>query len=333
MAIFLFVGVPILGRILSSVMGRKLGALATGGAVGALGWFLTASLLVAAGAGIVALFIVGVMGLGGSRGGGIGPVIWGGGGAVAVSAAADSGRRRRLQLGRRRQLRRRRRLGAVVMAHWLARLSSIASLDEDDARRLLGKDALARIEARVAASEKRHSGEIRVVVEAGLPFSYLRRNATPRDRAVKLFGKLGVWDTERNNGVLIYLLLAERAIEIVADRGLNRASAPTSGREIAASMTDAFRPATSRPACCARSTPSTRCSCATSRARRRRRRQRAARRAAAALTVARHDRRRLTRKTPCRPKPTGRRTAAARCRSDRPPQRTLPAFHASSSVS
>jgi uncharacterized protein len=81
MALFLFIGVPILGRILSSVMGRKLGALATGGAVGAIGWFLTASLLVAAGAGIVALFIVGVMGLGGSRGGGgLGPVIWGGGG-------------------------------------------------------------------------------------------------------------------------------------------------------------------------------------------------------------------------------------------------------------
>jgi len=80
MALFLFIGVPILGRILSSVMGRKLGALATGGAVGALGWFLTTSLLVAAGAGVVALFIVRVMGLGGSRGGGIGPVIWGGGG-------------------------------------------------------------------------------------------------------------------------------------------------------------------------------------------------------------------------------------------------------------
>jgi uncharacterized protein len=78
MALFLFVGVPILGRILSSVMGRKLGALATGAGVGAIGWFLTASLLVAAGAGIVALFVVGVMGLGGSRGGG--PIIWGGGG-------------------------------------------------------------------------------------------------------------------------------------------------------------------------------------------------------------------------------------------------------------
>ena len=91
-AIFLFVGVPILGRILSSVMGRKLGALATGGAVGALGWFLTASLLVAAGAGVVALFIVGVMGLGGSRGGGgLGPVIWGGGGGGGFGGGGFGG--------------------------------------------------------------------------------------------------------------------------------------------------------------------------------------------------------------------------------------------------
>lgn len=78
-ALFLFVGVPILGGLLSRVMGRKLGALVTGGAVGAIGWFLTASLLVAGGAGLVALFLVGIMGVGGSRGG-IGPVIFGGGG-------------------------------------------------------------------------------------------------------------------------------------------------------------------------------------------------------------------------------------------------------------
>ena len=126
------------------------------------------------------------------------------------------------------------------MAHWLARLIKHRLFDEDDAQRLLGKDALARIQARVAESEKRHSGEIRVVVEAGLPFSYLRRSATPRDRAVTMFGKLGVWDTERNNGVLIYLLLAERAIEIVADRGLNRVVSPAEWAEIAASMQSAF---------------------------------------------------------------------------------------------
>jgi uncharacterized protein len=81
LALFLFVGVPIVGRILSSVLGRKLGAVATGLGVGAIGWFLTASLIVASGAAVVALFVVGVLGLGSSRGGGFGgPVIWGGGG-------------------------------------------------------------------------------------------------------------------------------------------------------------------------------------------------------------------------------------------------------------
>ena len=93
-------------------------------------------------------------------------------------------------------------------------------LDETDAARALDRAALTRLEQRVAASERRHSGEIRICVEAGLPLSYLWRGATPRERAVTMFGKLRVWDTEHNNGVLLYLLLAERAIEIVADRGL-----------------------------------------------------------------------------------------------------------------
>jgi len=91
-AIFLFVGVPIVGRILSSVMGRKLGAVATGGAVGAIGWFLTASLVIAGIAGIVALFLVGVMGGGGSRRGGFGgPVIWGGGGGFGGGGFGGGG--------------------------------------------------------------------------------------------------------------------------------------------------------------------------------------------------------------------------------------------------
>jgi len=81
LAIFLFVGVPIVGRILASVMGRKVGALATGAAVGAVGWWLTASIVLAAVAGVIALFVVGVMGLGGGgrRGGFGGPVIFPGG--------------------------------------------------------------------------------------------------------------------------------------------------------------------------------------------------------------------------------------------------------------
>ncbi len=81
LAIFLFVGVPILGGILTRIFGRKGGALLTGGAIGAIGWLLTTSLLVAGGAGVVALFLVGVMGFGSGGGrGGMGPVIWGGGG-------------------------------------------------------------------------------------------------------------------------------------------------------------------------------------------------------------------------------------------------------------
>ena len=94
-------------------------------------------------------------------------------------------------------------------------------MDETDVRRVLPDAAMERLAARVAASERRHSGEIRICVEAGLPLSYLRRNASARERAVTLFGKLRVWDTENNNGVLIYLLLAEHAIEIVADRGID----------------------------------------------------------------------------------------------------------------
>ncbi len=114
-------------------------------------------------------------------------------------------------------------------------------LDEADAARALGTDALQRLEQRVAASERRHSGEIRLCVEAGLPLSYLWRGAAPRQRAITMFGKLRVWDTEHNNGVLIYLLLADHAIEIVADRGLTRVVPPETWPQLVAGMRDAFR--------------------------------------------------------------------------------------------
>ena len=123
---------------------------------------------------------------------------------------------------------------------WL-RLLKHRRLDEGDVKRLLGAGALERIEARVSASERRHSGEIRVCIEAGLPLSYIRREARVRERAVMMFGKLRVWDTEHNNGVLIYLLLAERAIEIVADRGLARHVDAAQWQHIAATMSAAFQ--------------------------------------------------------------------------------------------
>jgi uncharacterized membrane protein len=113
--------------------------------------------------------------------------------------------------------------------------------DETDARRALGQAALDRIALKVQASEQRHHGEIRVCVEAGLPMSYLLRGATARERAVALFGKLRVWDTEDNNGVLIYLLLAEHAIEIVADRGVSRHVPKDHWAGIVGAMREEFR--------------------------------------------------------------------------------------------
>lgn len=109
-------------------------------------------------------------------------------------------------------------------------------LDETDARRALGDAALGRLAARVTESERGHSGQIRLCVEAGLPLSYLWRGASPRERALTMFGKLRVWDTEHNNGVLIYLLLADRAIEIVADRALARQVPSAVWQDIVARM-------------------------------------------------------------------------------------------------
>jgi uncharacterized membrane protein len=127
------------------------------------------------------------------------------------------------------------------MANRLLRLLKHRRLDETDAERLLGDGALERITARVAASELHHSGEIRVCIEAGLPLSYLRREAPVRERAVMMFGKLRVWDTEHNNGVLIYLLLAARQIEIVADRGIDARVDDAHWQALVASMSQAFR--------------------------------------------------------------------------------------------
>lgn len=120
-------------------------------------------------------------------------------------------------------------------------------LDAADTRRAIPPDLLERLMRRVAASEQRHSGEIRICVESSLPLSYLWRldaqttiDDLTRQRAVAMFSRLRVWDTEQNNGVLVYLLLAEHAIEIVADRGLTRHVDPVQWRAMVAHMAQAF---------------------------------------------------------------------------------------------
>jgi uncharacterized membrane protein len=130
------------------------------------------------------------------------------------------------------------------MARWThvaSRLLKHRWIDDGDMRRAIPRELVERLTQRVAASEQRHTGEIRIYVEPGLPTSYIVRNATPRERAVAMFGKLRVWDTEQNNGVLIYLLLAERAIEIVADRALAQRVDAGEWQRIVQRMGGAFR--------------------------------------------------------------------------------------------
>ncbi|MDB5874966.1 MAG: hypothetical protein JWQ07_4408 [Ramlibacter sp.] len=128
--------------------------------------------------------------------------------------------------------------------NWGATFSRILRhrwLDESDTRKAIPPDLVERLARRVAASERRHTGEVCIYVEASLPMSYLWRGASARERAIAMFGKLRVWDTEHNNGVLIYLLLAERAIEIVADRGLGERVPPQEWQAIVGRMSAALR--------------------------------------------------------------------------------------------
>lgn len=92
-------------------------------------------------------------------------------------------------------------------------------------RRVLPPAALEAVEMAIEASEARHAGELRVVVEHALHPHALLRGQTGRERAVELFSALRIWDTGHNSGVLIYLLMADHDIEIVVDRGI-RARVP-----------------------------------------------------------------------------------------------------------
>lgn len=89
------------------------------------------------------------------------------------------------------------------------------------AQRRFPADAMRRIADAIAASESRHTGEICFAVEAALSWQAILRGVQARARAVETFARLQVWDTQANNGVLLYLLLADHRIEIVADRGLD----------------------------------------------------------------------------------------------------------------
>lgn len=112
--------------------------------------------------------------------------------------------------------------------------------DHADLRRAIDPAALTAVAAQVGAGERGHLAELRVALEPSLAPLTVLRGLSPRERALEVFGRLGVWDTEGNNGVLLYLLLADHAVEIVADRAAARAVPQAQWDAVAHDLARAF---------------------------------------------------------------------------------------------
>jgi uncharacterized membrane protein len=109
-------------------------------------------------------------------------------------------------------------------------------------RRCFPQTAMEAIAEAVRECESLHGGEIRFAVEGALHPSAVLHGLTPRQRALEIFARLHVWDTEHNNGVLIYVLLADRVVEIVADRGAAGGRVPqVEWQSVCNRMEDHFR--------------------------------------------------------------------------------------------
>ncbi|MFZ2161960.1 MAG: TPM domain-containing protein [Sideroxyarcus sp.] len=108
-------------------------------------------------------------------------------------------------------------------------------------RRKFPRTSLNRIEQAIAEVEQTHAGQIRFAVESALDIGPLFAGQTARERAIEVFSHLRVWDTEQNNGVLIYLLLADRDVEIVADRGVHARLGQATWEAVCQEMEAAFR--------------------------------------------------------------------------------------------
>ncbi|MGB9128112.1 MAG: TPM domain-containing protein [Thiobacillus sp.] len=108
-------------------------------------------------------------------------------------------------------------------------------------RRAFPQATLDAIDAAIGVSETAHGGEIRFAIENSLPAALMWRGMSGRERAIEVFSNLRVWDTEHNSGVLIYLLLADHDIEIVADRGITAQVDPAAWEAVAQTMEAAFR--------------------------------------------------------------------------------------------
>jgi uncharacterized membrane protein len=106
---------------------------------------------------------------------------------------------------------------------------------------IFSREALKRIEAAISTSELTHTAEIRVAVEASLTLHELFNKKTPRHRALEAFSLLKVWDTAQNNGVLIYINVADRAVEIIADRGFQERLSDIYWQQLCSQMVTGFQ--------------------------------------------------------------------------------------------
>ena len=127
------------------------------------------------------------------------------------------------------------------MAMNIKRLGQHLLLNRARVRRAFPRSALAEIEAAIKASEARHAGQIRFVVEGALDGRPLLAGQSARERALDVFSHLRIWDTEHNSGVLIYLLLADRKVEIVADRGIDARVGAAGWEKICRAMETDFK--------------------------------------------------------------------------------------------
>ena len=123
----------------------------------------------------------------------------------------------------------------------LARVLKHLVVPDWAARRAFPARVASRIEKAIRESERQHLGELRFVLEGGLPLPFLRAKKPARARAEDLFARLRVWDTEHNSGVLIYVQLVDRRIEIVADRGIAAKVGEEEWSAICRAMEKAFR--------------------------------------------------------------------------------------------
>lgn len=114
-------------------------------------------------------------------------------------------------------------------------------MNQSQLRRCFPDSVLRAIHDATARLEKTHSGEMRFVVEAELDWGPLLADQSSRQRAIDVFSQLRVWDTEQNNGVMIYVLLADRRVEIVADRGIHREVGDAGWRAICEAIQAEFK--------------------------------------------------------------------------------------------